>query len=167
MSPGYAMLCAAGVSVAFGWLRGLGGRNLSAAATALAAGLCVAAALFLWSGLRGLQPATDFGALAGALDAHTSASAQLVGDDQYAQALAHRAAPPGYVDTSNTRLYAEPGALQGLEAVADGARPVCAVLFSSGRFAHLPGFGAWVSRRYPVVVDLGASRFLYIAPGCA
>ncbi len=167
MSPGYALLCAAGVSAAYMWLRRLVRRDFRAAAAAFAAGLMAAAGLFLWSGLRGLQPTTDFGPLATAVAAHTSASVQLVGDDQYAQALAHRPAPPGYVDTSNTRLYAEPGALQGLEAAADGARPVCAVLFSSGRFAHLPGFTAWVSRRYLVVVDLGASRFLYIAPGCA
>ena len=165
-SPAYALLCGAGVSSAYEWLRQVVPRNFPAVATALGAGLCVAAALFLWSGLRGLQPAADFGPLANALRAHTSASAELVGDDQYAQALADRAAPPQYVDTSNTRMYAERGALQGLEAVSDGAPPVCAVLFSSGRLAHLPGFTAWVSARYPVRVSLGASRYLYIAPGC-
>jgi 4-amino-4-deoxy-L-arabinose transferase-like glycosyltransferase len=165
-SPAYALLCAAGVSSGLEWLRRLAPRDVPAATAALAAGLCVAAGLFLWSGLRGLQGASDFGGLASALRAHTSPSAQLVGDDQYAQALADRASPPQYVDTSNTRMYAERGALQGLEAATDGARPVCAVLFSSGRLAHLPGFLAWVSARYPVRVSLGASRYLYIAPGC-
>jgi 4-amino-4-deoxy-L-arabinose transferase-like glycosyltransferase len=165
-SPAYALLCAAGVSSAFQWLHRLVPREFPAAAAALGAGLCVAAGLFLWSGLRGLQPTTDFGAVASALRAHTSASAQLVGDDQFAQALANRPAPPQYVDTSNTRMYAERGALQGLEAVTAGARPVCAVLFSSGRLANLPGYTAWVAARYPVRVSLGGSRYLYIAPGC-
>jgi hypothetical protein len=167
LSPSYALLCAAGVSSAFEWLRRLQRDDLRVTAAALAVALTAAAGLFLWSGLRGLSPTTDFSALAAALDAHTSPSTQLVGDDQYAQALANRASPPGYVDTSNTRMYAEPGALQGLETVADGAPPVCAVLFSSGRFIHLPGFAAWVSQRYPVAVNLGASRYLYLASGCA
>lgn len=167
VSPAYALLCGAGVSSAFEWLSHLGRRDFVYAGTASAAALVLAASIFLWSGLRGLSPTTDFSALAGALDAHTSATAQLVGDDQYAQALANRAAPPGFVDTSNTRMYAEPGALQGLEAAADGAPPVCAVLFSSGRFAHLPGFAAWVAQRYPVAVSLGGSQTLFLAPGCA
>ncbi|HSP65989.1 MAG TPA: hypothetical protein VLO10_07340, partial [Candidatus Deferrimicrobium sp.] len=166
-SPAYALLCAAGVSAGFAWLRRSVPRAFPAAAAVVTAGLSVAAALFLWSGLRGLQPATDFTALATALRAHTSASTLVVGDDQFAQALAGRAAPPQYVDTSNTRMYAEPGALQGLEDITTGRAPVCAVLFSSGRLVHLPGFPAWVSARYPVQVSLGASRSLFIAPGCA
>ena len=166
-SPAYALLCAAGVSAAFAWLRGAVPRELPAAAAALCAGLCVAAGLFLWSGLRGLGTGSDFRVEANALRAHTSAVAQLVGDDQYAQALAGRQAPPRYVDTSNTRMYAEPGAVQGLEAITTGAPPVCAVLSSSGRLANLPGFAAWVAAHYPVTVSLGGSRYLYIAPGCA
>jgi 4-amino-4-deoxy-L-arabinose transferase-like glycosyltransferase len=167
LSPAYALLCAAGVSSAFDWLGHLGRRDFVYAGTASAAALMVAAGLFLWSGLRGLSPTTDFSALAAALDARTSATAQLVGDDQYAQALAHRAAPPGFVDTSNTRMYAEPGALQALEATVAGASPVCAVLFSSGRLAHLPGFAAWVMQHYPVAVSLGGAQTLFLAPGCA
>lgn len=166
LSPAYALLCAAGVSAAFERLRRWRRRDLDVAVAAFAVALTAAAGLFLWSGLRGLSATTDFNALAGALDAHTPAASQLVGDDQYAQALANRASPPGYVDTSNTRMYAEPGALQGLEAVTAGAAPVCAVLFSSGRFANLPGFTAWVTQRYPVAVDLGGSRVLYLASGC-
>ncbi len=166
-SPAYALCCAAGASSALEWIRGRAARHLSAPAAALGAGLCVAAGLYLWSGLRDLQPVTDFGALANALRTHTSPAAQLVGDDQFAQALADRAAPPQYVDTSNTRMYAEHGALQGLEAVTQGTHPVCAVLFSSGRLSHLPGYLAWVSARYPVRVSLGGSRYLYVVPGCA
>ncbi len=138
-----------------------------AGAALLGAGLCVAAGLFLWSGLIGLRSTTNFTAEAAALRAHTSATAELVGDDQFAQALANRAAPPRYVDTSNTRMYAEPGAIAGLRAVTNGHRPVCAVLFSSGRLALLPGFSAWVEARYPQVVSLGGTRELRIAPGCS
>ncbi len=90
-----------------------------------------------------------------------------MGDDQYAQALAGRQAPPRFVDTSNTRMYAEPGAVQGLEAVSSGTSPVCAVLFSSGRLVNLPGFSAWVTAHYPVTIGLGGARYLYIAPGCS
>ncbi|MDQ6856903.1 MAG: hypothetical protein M3Z57_07515 [Candidatus Dormibacteraeota bacterium] len=166
-SPAYALMCAAGISSVFDWARRAVPRHSMMAASTTATALSVAAALFLWSGLRDLQPVTDFSGLADALRAHTSPSAQLVGDDQFAQALADRAAPPRYVDTSNTRLYAEPGAVPGLEAVTDGRRPVCAVLFSSGRLAHLPGFTAWVTEHYSVRVSLGNARDLYIAPGCS
>jgi 4-amino-4-deoxy-L-arabinose transferase-like glycosyltransferase len=167
LSPSYALLCAAGVSAGFSWLHDVVPRDFRVVAGALAAGLCVAAGLFLWSGLRGLSPTNSFTTTAAALRAHTSASTELVGDDQFAQALAGRAAPPFFVDTSNTRMYAEKGALQGLESVTSGVRPVCAVLFSSGRLALLPGFSAWVSHRYAVTLPLGGSRYLYIAPGCA
>jgi 4-amino-4-deoxy-L-arabinose transferase-like glycosyltransferase len=167
VSPTYALLCGAGISSAFQWLSRLGRRDFRYAVTASTAALLLAAALFLWSGLRGLAPTTDFSGLASVLDARTSPTAQLAGDDQYAQALANRASPPGFVDTSNTRMYAEPGALPGLKAVADGAPPVCAILFSSGRFAQLPGFPAWVAQHYPVAVSLGGARTLYLVPGCA
>jgi len=103
------------------------------------------AALYLASGLRHL-PSIDLTSLAGKLVTDTPASAVVLGDEQFAQALAHRASPPGFVDTSNTRLFAEGGAVQRLEATANGQPPVCAVLFSSGRLAHLPGFDAWVAR---------------------
>ncbi len=165
-SPAYALLCAAGVSAGFAWLRRARPRDLPVAAALVGAGLCVVGGLFLWSGLRGLSPTTDFTAAAAALRAHTAPSAQLVGDDQYAQALASRLPPPRYVDTSNTRMYAEPGALQGLEAVTTGAPPVCAVLFSSGRLVHLPGFARWVASHYPVTISIAGSRVLYVAPGC-
>jgi 4-amino-4-deoxy-L-arabinose transferase-like glycosyltransferase len=167
VSPGYALLCAAGVSSVFAWLRHARRRQAVALTAAFGVAFASAAAISLWSGFRDLPPAKDFTALAAVIRADTSPSRQLVGDEQFAQALANRPAPPGYVDTSNTRLYAEPGAFRGLEAVADGAPPVCAVVFSSGRFAQLPGFAAWVSHRYPVTVRVGVSQSLHIAPGCA
>jgi 4-amino-4-deoxy-L-arabinose transferase-like glycosyltransferase len=167
VSPGLALMCAAGVSSIFNWLARLGGRRRSGTvATVFAVALSAAAALSLASGIRGLQPIGGLGAVANTLAEATSPRAQVLGDEQYAQALAHRAAPPNFVDTSNTRMYAERGALQQLEATADGSPPVCAVLFSSGRFAHLPGFATWVANRYPVRVSLADSGYLYIVPGC-
>jgi len=165
-SPGIALLCAAGISTAFGWLEQLPlKRRSTMAATGLAITLAAGSALYLASGLRQL-PFKDFSSLAGRLAAATPATAQVVGDEEYAQALAHRAAPPLFVDTSNTRMYAENGALRRLEATAGGTPPVCAVLFSSGRFAGLPGFRVWVADHYPVRLSLGPSQDLYLLPGC-
>ncbi len=166
VSPGLALMCAAGVSSIFNWLARLGGRRSGVVATVFAVALSAAGALSLASGIRGLQPMSGLGAVANTLAEATSPLAQILGDEQYAQALAHRAAPPNFVDTSNTRLYAERGVLQQLEATADGSPPVCAVLFSSGRFTHLPGFATWVANRYPVRLSLEDSGYLYIVPGC-
>jgi len=164
-SPGFALLCAAGLSTIFGWLVRRSGRRSTGAAAGLAIALSVCAALVLVAGLRSL-PSVDFDPLASRLAGATSASAEVLGDEQYAQALAHRIPPPLFVDTSNTRLYAEKGDVQRLEATADGRPPVCAVLFSSGRFANLPGFGAWVANHYALRLSLGPSQYLYLSPTC-
>jgi hypothetical protein len=164
VSPGYALLCAAGISSIFARLVD-GPRPSTAAAAALAVALVVGAALYLASGLRHL-PVDDLSPLATRLANATSASGEVLGDEQFAQALAHRASPPFFVDTSNTRLFAETGALQRLEATADGQSPVCAILFSSGRFANLPGFEAWVASRYPVRLTLGPTQRVYLLPAC-
>jgi hypothetical protein len=123
------------------------------------------AGLYLASSLRHLS-AVDLSSLASKLVIATPASAEVLGDEQFAQALAHRAAPPLFVDTSNTRLFAEKGDVQQLEAAAGGQPPLCAVLFSSGRFAHLPGFEAWVASHYPVRLSLGPSQYIYLLPAC-
>ena len=164
VSPGYALLCAAGISSFFGQLLDRA-RPSTTAATTLAVALVVGAALYLASGLRHL-PAHDLSPLATRLANATSASGEVLGDEQFAQALANRASPPFFVDTSLTRLLAETGALQRLEAAADGHSPVCAVLFSSGRFASLPGFEAWVGNHYPVRLSLGPSQRVYLLPAC-
>jgi hypothetical protein len=164
VSPGYAVLCAAGISSIFGWVLDRP-RPSTAAATSLAVALVAGAALYLASGLRHL-PVDDLSSLATRLANATPGSGEVLGDEQFAQALAHRASPPFFVDTSNTRLYAETGALQRLEATADGHSPVCAVLFSSGRFANLPGFETWVAAHYPLRVTLGPTQHVYLLPAC-
>jgi len=164
-SPGFALLGAAGVSTIAGRLRRWPGRRSTGAAAGFAVAVAVCAAVFLVEGL-GVLPSVGFNSLATRLASATPASAVVLGDEQYAQALAHRAAPPLWVDTSNTRLFAEKGDIQQLEASADGRLPVCAVLFSSGRFALLPGFDAWVANHYPLKLSLGPSRYLYRLPSC-
>jgi hypothetical protein len=164
-SPGFALLCAAGISTIFGWLVRSSGRRSMGAAAGLATALTTCAAVFLVAGL-GALPSVDFNPLASRLASATAASTEVLGDEQYAQALAHRIAPPFFVDTSNTRLYAEKGVVQQLEATADGKPPVCAVLFSSGRFADLPGFDAWVANHYARRLSLGPSQYLYLLPTC-
>jgi hypothetical protein len=164
VSPGYALLCAAGISSIFAQLQDRP-RPSTATAASLAVALVAGAALYLASGLRHL-PADDLSPLATRLANATSASGEVLGDEQFAQALAHRASPPFFVDTSNTRLFAETGAVRRLEATADGHSPVCAVLFSSGRFANLPGFEAWVANHYPVRLTLGPSQRAYLLPAC-
>jgi hypothetical protein len=140
-------------------------RPSTAAAATLGVALVAGAALYLASGLRHV-PVDDLRPLSARLANATSASGEVLGDEQFAQALVHRASPPFFVDTSNTRLFAETGALQRLEATADGRPPVCAVLFSSGRFANLPGFEAWVVAHYPLRISLGPTQRLYLLPAC-
>jgi 4-amino-4-deoxy-L-arabinose transferase-like glycosyltransferase len=164
-SPGFALLGAAGVSTIFAWLKRLPGRRSTLAAAGVTIALVVCATAFLVSGL-GALPSVNLTSLATRLASATPASAVVLGDEQYAQALAHRASPPLFVDTSNTRLFAEKGDIQELESTADGSSSVCAVLFSSGRFALLPGFEAWVAHHYPLKLSLGSSRYLYRLPSC-
>ncbi|HWF57894.1 MAG TPA: hypothetical protein VG520_06045 [Candidatus Dormibacteraeota bacterium] len=164
-SPGLALLCAAGIATVFEWLARSPARGTRGATAGLAVALSVCAAVVLVVGLRAL-PSVGFNSLASRLASATPASSVVLGDEQYAQALAHRPAPPLFVDTSNTRLYAEKGDLRLLEDTASGRPPVCAVLFSSGRFRLLPGFDAWVSKHYPLRLSLGPSRYLYLLPAC-
>ena len=164
-SPGYALLVGAGVSSVIAWLVARPWRRSTEAATGLGLALAAFAVLYMLSGLRHLG-SLGFDGLASQIAHDTPATAQVLGDEQFAQALAGRAAPPAFVDTSNTRLYTVGGDLQRLKDTAAGRAPVCAVVFSSGRFASLPGFEALVARRYPLRLSLGAAQYLYLVPGC-
>jgi hypothetical protein len=164
-SPGYALLVGAGVSSVSAWVVARPWRRSTEVATGLSIALAAFAVLYMLSGLRHLG-SLGFDGLASQIAHDTPATAQVLGDEQFAQALAQRAAPPAFVDTSNTRLYTVSGDLQRLKDTAAGRAPVCAVLFSSGRFASLPGFEALVARRYPVRLSLGTAHYLYLVPGC-
>ena len=113
------------------------------------------------------HPSLNLTRIAAVIDANTRPGTEVLGDEQFAQALAGRLPPPGFVDTSLTRLQSEANAARELEGVATGTSPVCAVLFSSGRFLLVPGFPAWVAAHYSDAIGLGGRRVLYVAPACA
>ena len=166
LSPGLALLVAAGVSsVATSLVRG-GMPAMPWSAATLGAAALAGSGVILVSGLGQLQASNDFGPIVSRLSQATSASAEVLGDEQFAQALAHRPAPPQFVDTSHTRLIGSGVTAQQLEDTAS-RDPVCAVLFATGRMASVPGFEAWVAAHYPERLDAGSGRSLYVIPGCA
>lgn len=167
MSPALALLGGAGVSGladAVRRRRPIDGRVLAAA------GVLAVIAVEAWYLPRArsiTHPSPNLTRIAAVIDANTRPGTEVLGDEQFAQALAGRLPPPGFVDTSLTRLQSEANAARELEGVATGHAPVCAVLFSSGRFLLVPGFTAWVTAHYSEAIGLGGPRVLYVAPGCA
>ncbi len=164
LSPGLALMLAAGVSSVSAslaarttqrkvWIGlGMGGASLAACSVILVSGLAQ-------------LPGSNLAPLASLLTRETPPSAEVLGDEQFAQAQANRAAPPQFVDTSRTRLIGSDVTAQELEATA-ARDPVCAVLFATGRLAAVPDFEAWVAAHYPQRVDAGSGRALYVIPGC-
>lgn len=106
-------------------------------------------------------PAGDQAQAAVALERLTVPGDVVASDDQYAAALAGRDVPPELVDTSQVRIASGYLTAAQLEAILT-RDDVRAILFSSGRFALIPGFSAWVQAHYTEVVDLGGGRGLYI-----
>jgi hypothetical protein len=164
LSPGLALLVAAGVSSVAASLSGRAMRGRVWAGAGIGVASLAACSVILVSGL-GQLPISNLGPLASRLTRATPASAEVLGDEQFAQALANRAAPPQFVDTSHTRLIGSAVTAQELEATAE-RDPICAVLFATGRLASVPGFEAWVAAHYPQRIDAGAGRSLYVIPGC-
>ena len=164
LSPGLALLVAAGVSSVAASLSGRAMPGRAWAGTGVVVASLAACSVILVSAL-GQLPTSNLGPLASLLTHATNASAEVLGDEQFAQALANRAAPPQFVDTSRTRLIGSAVTAQELEAAAE-RDPVCAVLFATGRLASVPGFEAWVAAHYPQRIDAGAGRSLYVIPGC-
>lgn len=132
--------------------------RLAAGAVALAAAGCLLAV----GSVRGQQtPDASREAVVAALQASTSPGDLVVTDDPYAAALAGRTTPAELVDA--TRLRESSGNLTPAQAEAVTARPqVRAVLLTTDRLVHLPGYQAWVARRFPAVRDLGPGRTLYL-----
>lgn len=108
-------------------------------------------------------PASAEAPVTAALLTGTAPAAFVVTDDQFAAALAGRDVPPPLVDTSLVRIRSGDLNVDAVEAITDQA-DVDGVLLASGRLAALPGFRAWVGERFPVAVDLGAGRTLYLRP---
>jgi 4-amino-4-deoxy-L-arabinose transferase-like glycosyltransferase len=164
VSPGLALLVAAGASSAAESLANRGVLRRSWAGAGVGVASLAACGLILYSGL-GPLPVSNVDRLASLLAHETPPSVEVLGDEQFAQALANRPAPPQFVDTSHTRLIGSDVTAQGLEATA-ARDPVCAVLFATGRLAAVPGFEAWVAAHYPQRIDAGSGRALYVMPGC-
>jgi 4-amino-4-deoxy-L-arabinose transferase-like glycosyltransferase len=136
----------------------LGARAAAVGAASLGAALGVVAGGAMFDLYQRSGSSSD---LAERLAAATAPGDVVVTDDQYAAAQAGRDTPPELVDTSLVRIRS--GHLSGDTArsatVRVGAR---GVLFATGRIEHIDGFVAWVVEQFPVRVDLGDGRVLYL-----
>ncbi|HEU5438388.1 MAG TPA: glycosyltransferase family 39 protein [Ktedonobacterales bacterium] len=137
----------------------------AAAQYALAALLAV---LLLGVGLSGIDDKVAAAAptalqmqVARAIEGLTVPADVVASDDQYVVALAGRNVPPELVDTSLVRIKAGDLRAARLEAILirDDVR---VILFSSGRFALIPGFEDWVRANYTQVLDLGDGRGIFV-----
>jgi 4-amino-4-deoxy-L-arabinose transferase-like glycosyltransferase len=101
-----------------------------------------------------------------ALRATTSRGDLLITDDQYTAALASRRTPPELVDTSQVRVLS--GDLTaGQVEVAAQRWQVRAVLLDNGglpSLSLLPGLQEWLTERFPMVLQVGGGRVLYLRP---
>jgi 4-amino-4-deoxy-L-arabinose transferase-like glycosyltransferase len=165
-SPGLALLIAAGFSAVLARLTARRSRANAVAATGIVLASLAVAGAILGHALLDLHPATDSGPVVSALQLKTSGSALVLGDEQFDQALAKRLPPLQFVDTSHTRLIGSGVTVSQLEAAVNGDPPVCAVLFATGRLSAVAGFSDWVAIHFPMRVDAGAGRVLYVIPGC-
>jgi 4-amino-4-deoxy-L-arabinose transferase-like glycosyltransferase len=136
-------------------------------AVALAAVAAVGCALLMEHALAApaLAARTNT-ALAARLQALTPASALVIGDDQFDQALAGRDPPPQFVDTSGVRLVGGDITAATVEGVLISDPRVCGILFQSGRLARLPGLVAGVSAELPVHTTLPGGALLETRPAC-
>lgn len=99
-----------------------------------------------------------------ALRAATSHNDYVITDDQYTAALADRLSPPELVDTSPVRVLAGDLTTAQVEAVAErwGVRAVLLDTRGLPSLSLLPGIMEWLVERFPVVLDLGGGRMLYL-----
>jgi hypothetical protein len=89
---------------------------------------------------------------------------QVITDDQYIAALAHRDVPPELVDTSNVRIAT--GYLTAQQVITQARQPqVGAVLFYTGRLDELPGVRAWVEQHFHLARGYGKGQDLYLRAG--
>jgi hypothetical protein len=99
--------------------------------------------------------------VAAALRAATVPGDLVVTDDQYVAGLADRTVPAALVDTSSVRITSGYLTAQQLEDAITQA-DARTILFSSGRFAQVPGFKQWVNANFSQIADFGGGRGLYI-----
>lgn len=126
------------------------------------------AVLLLGIGLSGIDDAVAAAPptavqmqVARALEGLTVPTDVVASDDQYVVALAGRNVPPELVDTSLVRIKSGDLSAVHLEAILT-RDDVRVILFSSGRFALIPGFEDWVRANYTQVLDLGNGQGLFV-----
>lgn len=164
--PGLAVLGAAAIArLVSGDQRGLDLRRWRTRVGLGAIAGCVAGGLLLSHALAVLQGPGN-ASLVAQLRAFTPATQLLLGDDQFDQALAARDAPPQLVDTSGVRIRGEDLTASRLEASLLSGRPVCGVLFASGRLSGVAGFPAWVATEFPTRHELPNGAVLYTRTPC-
>ena len=164
--PGLAILGGSGVGAIVAFARDrLDTRWRLVAGTMSTAAVVVVAALLLQQTLTPLTAPTN-SALVARLQALTPASALVLGDDGFDQALAARDAPPQFVDTSGVRLRGSGVTAATLETLLNSDPRVCGVLFASGRLSGVPGLVAQVSVDYPARHSLPGGAVLYTRPPC-
>jgi len=128
--------------------------------------LGVGALVLLWSSMVVVQAAArpvpqHVAQVAAALRAATVPGDLVVTDDQYVAGLADRTVPAALVDTSSVRITSGYLTAQQLEDAITQA-DARTILFSSGRFAQVPGFKQWVNANFSQIADFGGGRGLYI-----
>ncbi|HEY4028327.1 MAG TPA: glycosyltransferase family 39 protein [Candidatus Dormibacteraeota bacterium] len=99
-----------------------------------------------------------------ALRATTTRHDLVITDDQYSAALASRRTPPELVDTSQVRVLSGELTAEQVEAAAQRWRVRAVLLDTRGMpsLSLLPGFREWLIERFPVVMDVGGGRVLYL-----
>jgi hypothetical protein len=85
----------------------------------------------------------------------------IITDDQGLAFLAARDVPPGLTDTSYTRIST--GYLQAREVIDQAEQyKVSLVLFWTGRLSSMPEVVEWAEKRFPLRIELGGGRILFM-----
>ncbi|HVC43693.1 MAG TPA: glycosyltransferase family 39 protein [Candidatus Binataceae bacterium] len=93
--------------------------------------------------------------------AHTRPGDMIITDDQGLAFLAARDVPPDLTDTSIARIIC--GYLQPREVIDQGERyHVRLILLWTGRLGMMPEVVQWAENRFPVRIEVGAGRTIYI-----
>lgn len=92
---------------------------------------------------------------------HTRPGDMIITDDQGLAFLAARDVPPDLTDTSFTRIKS--GYLQAREVIDQGERyDVRLMLLWTGRLGSMPEVVRWAEKRFPVRIEMGEGRMLYM-----
>lgn len=85
----------------------------------------------------------------------------IITDDQGLAFLAARDVPPDLTDTSFNRINS--GYLQAREVIDQGERyDVRLMLLWTGRLGLMPEVVRWAEKRFPVRIEMGRGRMLYL-----